>query len=281
LGVTLDRIDLVVTGAGGRLGRLLHGAFAARPQAGLRVHLCQRDKSAQIQWDMLSGPLPDWPPGAIVLHLAGAVRGDEQSLAANAALVAPLVQACRRNRVRGLFFASTAAVYAPGPAAAREDTPPAPASPYGRAKLAAEAALAAADPGCPVTVLRLANVVGADALLGPRPAGQPITLDPVPGQGGGPLRSWIGPMTLAQVLADLARAMAAGRPLPPVLNLAAAPPLPMADLLDASGLDWAYGPPNPNVVPGATLDSTRLQALVPLPSATAAGLIAELRQVRP
>lgn len=272
-------IDLVVTGSGGRLGRLLRRAFAARPAPDLRIRFSGRDESAEIQWDILSGPAPDWPRGAVVLHLAGVVGGDEAALAANAAMIGPLAAACRRNAAAGLIFTSTAAVYAPGPAPSAEDRPPQPPAAYGRSKLKAEAALAQAAPGCPVLTLRLGNVVGADALLGPRAEGQAIVLDPVPGRAGGPLRSWIGPLGLAQVLACLARRAAAGQALPPVLNCAAAPPLTMGALLQASGRDWAYGPARPGVVPVHTLAVARLQALCPLPPATPEGLISELAEV--
>lgn len=271
----------MVTGAGGRLGRLLQTAWRTDPSPGLRLHACGRDETTEIQWDMLQAPPPAWPAGAVVLHLAGVVRGSEAALAANAALVAPLVRACRQNAACGLLFASTAAVYAPRPEAPDELVPPAPTSAYGQAKARAEEQLAVQDPGCPVVVLRLGNVVGADALLGPRPAGQPIRLDPVPRRPGGPLRSWIGPLTLARLVAVLARRLAEGAALPPVLNVAAAPPLAMADLLAASGRDWGYGPANPAVVPVAALDTARLQTLCPVPLATPAGLIAELRQVAP
>jgi len=281
LGVTLDGIDLIITGAGGRLGRLLLAAGHAAPVPGLRLHAVGRNQNAHIQWDILTDPAPDWPLGAVVLHLAGVVRGDERSLAANEALVAPLTQACRRNRACGLLFVSTAAVYAPHSEAASETTPPAPQSPYGRAKLAAEAALTRHDPGCPVCILRLGNVVGADALLGPRPEAEVITLDPVPGQPGGPLRSWIGLRSLWAVLARLARAMARGEDLPGILNVAASPPLPMADLLEAAGRAWHFGPPNPAVVPVAVMETARLQALCALPPATPGSLIAERAALLP
>ncbi|WP_395542593.1 NAD-dependent epimerase/dehydratase family protein [Neotabrizicola sp. sgz301269] len=281
MGVTLDGIDLVITGAGGRLGRLLLAAGRAASVPGLRLHAVGRNQNAHIQWDILTDPAPDWPLGAVVLHLAGVVRGDERSLAANEALVAPLTQACRRNRACGLLFVSTAAVYAPHSEAASETTPPAPQSAYGRAKLAAEAALSRHDPGCRVSILRLGNVIGADALLGPRPAAEVITLDPVPGQRGGPLRSWIGPQSLWTVLTHLAQALTRGDDLPDILNIAAAPPLPMADLLDASGRDWRFGPANPAVVPVAVMDTARLRALCPLPPVTPATLIAERAALRP
>jgi hypothetical protein len=134
--------------------------------------------------------------------------------------------------------------------------------------------------GCavPVTVLRIGNVVGADGLIGAAVPGRTVVLDPAPGQARGPLRSWIGPVTLAHVLGDLAAMALRGAPLPPVLNIAALRPAGMADLLEAAGLPWAWGP-NPAPLPAVTLDTTALAALRPLPAATAdpAGMVAEWR----
>ena len=61
-----------------------------------------------------------------------------------------------------------------------------------------------------------------------------------------------------------------------MLNLTQSPPLPMADLLQAAGRGWHYGPPNPAVVPAAVMAGGRLAALMPLPPATAPALAAEL-----
>ncbi len=221
---------------------------------------------------MLREPPPKGlPRGAVVLHLAGATRGTEAELEANVDLVAPLLDLCRQVAARRLLYLSSAAVY-PAGALLPESTVPAPPNAYGRSKARAEALLPARGE-TPVTILRPGNVAGADALLGPRMSSE-IILDPVPGQPGGPLRSWIGPRALAQVLAVLCR-----RDLPPVLNLAQSPPLPMADLLDASGLPWRYGT-RPAAVPVATQDGALLQGLVPLPPATPEQLAAEAAWAR-
>ncbi|MFZ1470956.1 MAG: NAD(P)-dependent oxidoreductase [Paracoccaceae bacterium] len=260
-----------MTGAGGKLGRLLRAAWVERPVAGLRPIWAGRGEGHDIQWDMLSGSVPELPPSATVLHLAGVVRGSEGQLAENSAMLPALVQASRA--VRRVLFVSTAAVYRPGPLADEGDAP-APPNPYGRAKLLAEEALRAQGL-CPVTVLRLGNVAGADALLGPRGADQ-IVLDPVPGRAGGPVRSWIGPKTLAHVLGALT--MAAD--LPDVVNVACTPPLPMADLLEAAGLPWRYGPETPAVTAEASLSIRRLASLVALPQADAATLTDEAAWAR-
>ncbi len=133
-----------------------------------------------------------------------------------------------------------------------------------------------------MTILRIGNVLGADALIGGAGGRGITTLDPVPGCEGGPLRSYIGPRSLAFVLAGLFQQAALGQRIDPVLNIAVSPAVAMADLLDAAGLDWRFGPINPNVVPRVVLDTSRLQALVPLSSDAALPnrMIAEWQELK-
>ncbi len=275
LGVSLGVVDVIVTGAGGRLGRLLRAAWQEAPPEGLRPVWTGRGQGVDLAWDLLADPVPDLPRGGVVLHLAGVLAGPEDALRRNAAMVAPLVAACRASGARRLLAVSSAAVYGAGRPEADEDDAPAPVSAYGRAKAEMESLVLSA-PSLAATVLRIGNVAGADALLGPRPAGQEIVLDAVQGRNGGPLRSWIGARSLARVLAALCRLPA----LPPVLNIACDPPMPMADLLNASGLPWRQGPVNPATIPVATLSTRRLAALVDLPPADSATLSAEAAWAR-
>lgn len=263
-------VDLIVTGAGGRLGRILRAAW--KDGMPLRPVWTGRGAGLPVQWDMLADSPKGLPQGAVVLHLAGVTPQDRhRAMRRNVALVPPLLQMCRETGARRLLFMSSAAVYPPGGPWA-EPTPLAPSNPYGRSKAEAEA-LVRAQSHTPVTILRPGNIAGADALLGPRGPGE-ILLHPVPGQPGGPLRSWIGVRVLAQALAALCL-----RDLPPVLNLAQSPPLPMADLLKASGLPWRYGA-TPAAVPVATQDTVLLQKILPLPPADPARLAEEAEWAR-
>ncbi|WP_198672207.1 NAD-dependent epimerase/dehydratase family protein [Pseudogemmobacter bohemicus] len=302
--ITLSEHTIIVTGARGRVGRILARAWAAEPPPGLRILWSSRGKAAgdraaddrasddstpgDLAWDIGAGAAPDWPADAILLHLAGTTGARDPG--ANPALIPALAEACRRNRLAHLVFLSTAAIYAPGPLPARETDPPAPANPYGAAKLEAEHLLAGS--GLALTILRLGNLAGADALLAPRDPGSVIRLDPIPGEPRGPMRSWIGPLTFARTIAALltriAGEIAAGNPggksggeaLPPILNLSQAPPLGMAELLAASDLAWDWAAPNPAVVPAAMLDNTALAKLIPLPLARPGQIIAEIRALR-
>ncbi len=252
---------LIFTGAGGRVGRLLRGVMPVG-----RVTWVSRAAvmPGDVAWDDLLG---DAPAGAVILHFAGAVRGD---LGLNRQLAQ---QVCGLQGVRHVFVASSAAVYGPGDADLAEDRLPDAQSAYGAAKLAMEQAVQ--GPG--VTLLRIGNVAGADALLGGLVAGGRCVLDPVAGQDGGPHRSYIGPITFARVMLGLAERAHAGADLPQVLNVAAPGAVAMADLLDAAGAEWVYGAPKASVVPRVVLDVQRLCRLVPVARATAAGLVAEWR----
>jgi hypothetical protein len=132
-----------------------------------------------------------------------------------------------------------------------------------------------------LTILRIGNIAGFDTLLGGLRPGVPARLDPVEGQASGPIRSYIGPVTLARVLSQLATLAAQDAALPSVLNIGAGA-VAMGDLLDAAGAEWTFGPKNPKVIPRVKLDITCLQNLVDLPpdAGQAATIVAEWRRWR-
>ena len=265
---------LLVTGASGRIGRALRAILPDNKAGDLPIlwHGRRAGPGIDLVWDIGVNPPMTLPKGLIILHLAGRTVGNAQELDENRRAAAALCQAAPTAHV---FLMSSAAVYAPGPAPLTEADVPAPISPYGQAKLAAERA--AAGPG--VTILRLANLAGADALLGNVRAGYPVVLDPIAGQAGGPERSYIGPRVLTAVLLGLVARVAAGQTLPPVLNLAQPGVIAMADLLDARGQPWSFGPERAAAVARVVLATGLLQSLFPLPQATPAGLVADLDSV--
>ena len=117
-----------------------------------------------------SGVIREYGVEAVV-HLAGSSSVPD-SIARpldyyrnNTIASANLIRACVEAGDRRVLFASTAAVYgAPTVMPVREDTPPAPAHPYGRSKLVTEWMLAdaAARHGMQCASLRYFNVAGAD-----------------------------------------------------------------------------------------------------------------------
>lgn len=270
----------LVVGATGRLGRALRAAWANGCEGFSPIWQSRRPAHpGWVTWDPLgAAPMPDCDA---VLGLAGVTAGDAGALALNTSLALRLCHGAQQAGARHVFLTSSAAVYGPAEAAP-EDGATNPVNPYGHAKLAMEQAVhhwqAKAAPGAPgVTILRIGNVAGSDMLLGNAARG-PVTLDRVAGQAGGPVRSYIGPGTLARVLAALVRRAMQGVPLPAVLNVAAPHPVAMADLLTAAGVpfDWRDAPA---VIGRVTMDTARLQALVPFAPAdsTAAGMVGEWR----
>ena len=269
-----------MTGAGGRLGRLLRHGWAGDVGAGVFWQSRAASGPRSLKWDFGPDLPPGWPEGGVILHLAGVTRGSPAELAVNVALVRSLASAARRKGAAHVLFASTVAVYRPGPQDLAETTGADPVSDYGRAKREAELALAEdlSGSGTGLTCLRIGNIAGADALLGGQAASGAtrVALDPVPGQLMGPERSYIGPLTLAKVLAGL---ILVAPTLPEVLNIAQPGAVAMGDLLTAAGLPWGFGPERPGTVPRVVVSADRLAALMPLAPATAGGLVAELHSL--
>jgi UDP-glucose 4-epimerase len=133
------------------------------------------------------------------------------------------------------------------------------------------------DRGLAVCSLRIGNVAGADALLLNAAASAPHFIDRF-ASGGGPVRSYIGPVSLARVIAALADAP----DLPAVLNVAAPAPVAMADLARAAGGDWRWRPAPEGAVERLTLDCTALTRRVHFAPAesTAQEMVAQWRACR-
>lgn len=278
--------QVLVTGATGRLGRMLKLAWAeGRPNGLHPVWSARRGvPGALVEWDILSGPAPALAKGMIILHLAGALRGDQVALSTNTSMALRVCDAANAAGARHVFLASSAAVYGRSNNILAEDHPPFPISDYGRAKLAMEQtvldwsqSVGASAPG--VTCLRIGNVVGADALVGQILAGHLTVLDLVAGQNGGPLRSYIGPVALADILANLTGIAASGVALPQVLNIAAKQPVYMADLLDAANLPFRFHSSGGRVVAKVKLATDILAKLTQVPDQNPQAMIADWRSL--
>lgn len=246
-------------GISGRVGRLI------RPALPEGVAFSQRRTGPGVlAWDLLEGPDPllrhaerNGPPGALVV-LAGVTPATGRDMAPNVTLAEAALRAARAAGTPRVLLASSSAVYG-----GARDTPwhegetPRPANAYGAAKLAMEAAAGPfRDQGLQVTALRIGNLAGADALLLNAPG--PLMIDRF-ADGGGPVRSYIGPQTLARVLMRLAEPSLA---LPAVLNLAAPRPVSMQALAEAAGIPWSWTPAPPQAAQRFTLACESLAALV-------------------
>lgn len=272
--------DILILGAGGKVGRLMRALW---PAGGPATLWQSRGMSATPGWvGWAPGhPLPRAP---IVVLMAGVTQGSPEALAANTRIGLAVAEAARAAGTAHLLLFSTMALYGRTPDRdATEDSRPDRPNAYGQSKLAMEQAMARAlaGSGTGLTALRIGNVAGAD-LLGDRVARRlAITLDRFP-HGRGPVRSYAGPGLLVRVVRGLAARALAGEPLPEVLNVAGQAPVGMDDLMRAAGLPFDWAQAGPQAVARIAMDCTRLAALVPpVPEAeTAAGLAAEWLEAR-
>jgi UDP-glucose 4-epimerase len=166
---------VLVTGASGFIGRPLCGALA---EAGHQVRAAVRDRRVQafphgveaVRLPDLAGPV-DWAPLVegidAVVHLAAIAHVRRQLPDAvydrvNHVATAELARAAAAARIQRFVFISSIGAQS-GTTSDRplsETDVPLPAKAYGRAKLAAEAAVRAA--GVPYTILRPVLVYGPD-----------------------------------------------------------------------------------------------------------------------
>lgn len=262
---------ILVLGASGRLGGMLRRHWPGRP--GLAPLWHGRGGTGDVTCDLLDlKAVPPIGPVDVVLGLAGIVPG-QGDLAQNVPLGCAAVRMAGRLGARRAFVVSSAAVYGDSnlPWSEQAACPP---GPYGMAKRAMEVAATSlgTDLGMPVTALRIANVAGADALLA-RP-GPARVLDRFV-DGSGPVRSYIGPSALAAILAGLCTLAATGQHMPDCLNLALDGPVAMADLCAAAGLSVTWAPAPDSALGRVVLDVARLQALMPVPQADPAQIVAD------
>lgn len=289
----------MVLGATGRVGRLILAEWAAHPPPGLQIRAQRRQGDPpDIIWQLAAGA--DALAAAIgradvMVVLSGVTPAPGADYRRNRDLALAALQAAAGAGARHLFIASSAAVYGRVDAPIREDAALTPLSDYGHAKLEMELACtdwlsrrALPRPG--VTFLRIGNVAGTDqffrnlALASPN---MPLSLDQFP-DGSGPVRSYIGPASLARVLACLIDRAARGEPLPLALNIGA--PGGGVDMSDFAPALEAQGQPAPVVripAPGTALASVRLSldrlaSLCPLNSAegTAAAMVQQWLALR-
>jgi len=238
----MQRSRPVVTGASGRIGRMLRAVWGAQ--------------GADWRSRADGPPLARLPRGGTLLCLAGVVPGAGE-MSENAVIARETVAAAEAAGMHRVLLVSSAAVYPAGAGLTEADA--APANAYGHAKLAMESVTSDIVETC---ALRLGNVAGADALLSRLGADAPV-LHVWP-DGRAPRRSYVGPRSLARILAALAGHPG---PLPRILNVAAPGAVGMDALLAAAGRDWTPLPAPPGAVPVVEMDVRRLAALVPLDAA--------------
>ncbi|MEP1767364.1 MAG: NAD-dependent epimerase/dehydratase family protein [Sulfitobacter sp.] len=264
-----DDSGVLMLGADGRMGRMLRLHW---PAGGALRGQSRRAVPDLLQFDPLTqkSALEQASEGvSVVICLAGVTpahardTGDAMSLNTDLALAA-ISAAPAGARV---LVVSSAAVYGAAEGPQFEAGVARPVSEYGHAKLTMERAALEAGQGR-VSVLRIGNVAGADAILGGWRAG--MMIDRLP-DGSTPRRSYIGPRSLAHVMHKLCWAPV----LPDIVNVAAPGVVAMGDLLDAAGLEWSARAPQGSVIPEVALDTKALEALYDFQPAecTACGMV--------
>lgn len=258
------RGPVLLVGASGRVGRMVLRHWPVARVAVVPQYRQDAPRGALL-WVPFEGP------GALLEHqanaavpvralvmLAGVTPGPGRDVRENRAIADATLAAAQAAGIGRVLVASSSAVYGAGEAF-DEDAPCAPVNAYGAAKLEMEAACDAwRDRGLDVCALRIGNVAGADALLqNVADGGAEVALDMF-GDGSGPVRSYIGPRSLAEVLATLSLHEGS---LPARLNIAAPVPVTMAALARAAGARIRPCPAPPGAYQRITLDCGRLAAL--------------------
>lgn len=249
----------LLLGASGRLGQILSSNWPKSDDLRLQS---RRPIAGGMDFDMLTQPKVLAQAASncrAVICFSGVTpahaKASGDAMALNVSLACAAVKVAPKG-VR-VFLASSAAVYGNGHEIHHEDGPCTPLSDYGRAKLEMEhqAIALGQQRGVPVTALRIANVAGADAILGGWKDG--MTLDQL-ADGTTPSRSYIGPKSLARVIYELTKTA----DLPEVLNITAPGTIQMGALLDAAGLAWRPRPAPAAVIPSVALSTQKLEQFV-------------------
>jgi len=267
---------ILITGSGGRLGRLLYAARGLCGSPGLELVFQSRGPDRDVQWRP-EDPVDLLPECDALVALWGGTSGTDEDLALNARLVRLTCDVARARNASRVFHLSSAAVYGPG-IRMSEEMPTRPLNAYGQAKLDMEAVARATSADLSQSVLRLANIVGADSLGPGLASDKDIYLDRFQ-DGRGPVRSYIGATDFLKVLCGLS--MVDAKYLPFVLNIAAPEPVAMDSLANAAGKTVVWRQAPDHAVQEVSLDPTRMCHLVPSvhPSAEAETLISDLRRL--
>lgn len=269
---------IVVTGGSGRISESVR--YVVNQEGSHNSQFISRDrrfcsKFGGVWWDP-SAPIETTFPKQLntILHLAGSTPSKGANLSrqefieANCNLTLTVLDAAKARSASRVLIISSASVYGRPRNAKRpvsEDTRLSWLTDYAYSKIRMERAvekwIEANRNGPEVCILRVGNIAGADQLLQNArvsTATSPLLLDQF-GSGRGPLRSYIGPLTLARILLNLCEHT---DPLPPCMNVAENPPIHMEDLLQAIGnrleIFWKFKSAPDNAVASLELDVGRL-----------------------
>lgn len=216
----------------------------------------------------------------LIFALAGVTPATGVPLNINSVLANRVLCAAEKAGVKHVFFVSSAAVYGVSDLAHGEEEALTPVSDYGVSKQRMEEGILRADSSVQLVILRIGNIVGADQLIGRVGLQKDVMLDCF-ANGRGPLRSYIGPVTLARVISRLMDHADAGRELPQIINIAAAD-LYMDELLEAADMSYERRAAPAHGIARVIFDLARLQSLYDFApdDLTAAGMVQEMRRLQ-
>ncbi len=268
MGNDLENCVLLV-GATGRVGSML---LKCQSNGTENISLVPQTRTPkflnEVIWDPLKGPenlmretAESFSVKSMII-LAGATPGSGKPMSLNVDIVSACLAAASKSGFKRILVASSSAIYgASNGIPFTEDAKPRPQNEYGEAKLQMEKCC---EPwrkrGLEICCMRIGNVAGADALMGNFSANRlfsPLTIDLFE-DGRGPIRSYIGPRTMYEVLQTLCLMKNAP---PDILNLAAPVPVRMEDIADAAGQNWVGVSKKDNGSQNITLDCSVLSQL--------------------
>lgn len=262
-----------ILGANGKLGAMM-AHFATRAGLGWRTQA--RTKGADVQWSgAFDDPAVDqiFAQGATLINMIGYTGPDEALLHdTNFHFVKDLLANAAKAGVAHVVLASSAAVYGAGNGTPFDENDSLrPITPYGVSKSKMEEvarSFSATSASPAITILRIGNIVGADALNAVAnrhvKACKPMPLHRFP-DGSAALRSYIGPRDLF----DVVRVCSKPHEGPSrVINVAHPQPVTLDAVLSAyrthqiPDLKW-INMPSPDGIPHrVTLSTLRAQSLV-------------------
>ena len=267
-----------ILGASGQLGGVV---WRHSKRAGTGWKGQARQSGFDVKWDGRfdrSHP-PVLQEGATLINMIGGTGHQREDLTAlNVDFVRDLLERAANAGVAHVILASSAAVYGNGTGAPfEEDAALAPLTPYGRSKAAMEDVahdLVARNASPPVTILRIANVAGSDALTSvARSAsleGKPMSIHRFP-SGKAALRSYIGPKDLFDCVSALSANTPDGIQ---TFNICAPAPVRLDALLSSyqsalfPGLTFTDEPAPDGIPEEVVLSTKKLETIISLDQST-------------
>ena len=261
---------VLITGANGQVGRRILRAWKRESPP---FEIAAVARTAGPMWQAWT---PDEPPAIqharAVVGLWGVCFGTLEEARVNLDLARAAQDLAKQTGADRVIHLSTQSVYGRSCVDATEEQALTPASPYGQAKAEMEEMLQRTEGPKPI-ILRVANVIGADAISRSLAGTAPVVLDRF-ADGTGPVRSFVGIADLARIIAGLSTC-----PLddcPDLLNIASPSGIAMDAILSAASRDFEWRDAPETALPVATVSTRRLQdSHLPQPRATSAEALYE------